>query len=658
MPIAVSAILLVLAILAYLRHIRKAGWLLVLRLAVILLFAAILTDWVINYEWSKGSTRVVMLVDRSQSMGAVGADTLALKAAEVFQLPTGIRHEYWVFGDSTERVRSRVLESWNPGILESSFAARTRLGAALSKVIKTRPGAIVVFSDGQDNGEIDPVALARKAGMPVYTVGCGPVGKRNIDVTRISVPAMVYEGDTADIVGRVRYCGFGHGRAVVRLNGMRRELEIGPGPAEQEVSFRVVFKQSGQRLVRLVVESLPGENNYLDNRQEALVDVCPSRVRVAYVTNRPGFGSRFLHLALVQEPRIKLDKFIWLADNQGPITGKADVFVLAGISETKAMVWNEIAQKVQKGAGLLMLAGPDFRPGKVLKQLLPGGADVRPRSGSFIPALTSAAQMFSWLGDIDYDELPPFEWVYEPLGVFGNQVWLNARNSDVPLVFAYHAGKGKVVYVAGYPIWRWGFRPGIGPGKRGPLEIFLAGTIRYLAEKQGRRFRLEVNKPMFYPGESVRFLMNAKGPDGSPWSGLDVVLAIDSGPSSVPMIERADGVYEAVLPATGKRNHVCSALVRMGDSVLGRVRTSFAVAEREMELVRTGLDGGLLMAIARASGGGFFRWDSLPGQGFEPILAKSRRRFRFEPRRSVWVYVILALLVGLELVLRRRRGLL
>jgi hypothetical protein len=77
-----------------------------------------------------------------------------------------------------------------------------------------------------------------------------------------------------------------------------------------------------------------------------------------------------------------------------------------------------------------------------------------------------------------------------------------------------------------------------------------------------------------------------------------------------------------------------------------------------LELVSTGLNEGLLRAVAEASGGRFFASDSLPRPANEITLGSYQRRFSFDPRRAVWVYVLIALLAGAEWLLRRRRGLL
>ncbi len=179
--------------------------------------------------------------------------------------------------------------------------------------------------------------------------------------------------------------------------------------------------------------------------------------------------------------------------------------------------------------------------------------------------------------------------------------------------------------------------------------------------------------------------MRAVAPDGRPWTGLSVMVRIqqvmnnergamnaDSAeparPESVtvPMTETGSGAYEATIEALGPgRYNAVATAEKAGDKatggssgLVGRAATEFAVAEQSIELVSTGENEGLLRAIAEASGGRYFVSDSAPREEAEIALGTYQRRFSFDPRRAVWVYILIALLAGAEWFLRRRRGML
>ena len=711
MLIAVSAVLLVLGVLAYRKplvgQVRRGkgkgergngkgqggegAWLLVLRLAVLLLFAAIFAGAVLSKAWTVRPKRVAVMLDVSESMSAVKAESVAAAAAEGFALPAGAAEQEWAFGDTAVRAegKGQMLKA------KSQIGGRTRIGAALQTVGKTRPGAVVLLSDGQDNGGTDAVAAARAIGVPVYTVGFGGLAKRNLSVERVMLPAVVYSGDTVEVQVRVAEAGFAEEKARVRLRGDSREVVLGQAMAEQDVPFRLVFDKPGRQVIEARADSMMEESNYADNVRSVVVDVRPGRVRVAYVTNRPGPDTRMMMRALAGDERIEVEPVVAVVGTPGfgdspragtvPLPDRVDVFILDNVVETGSPdAWQSIASRVEAGAGALVLAGPDFQPGPSISKLLRGAVG-RPQTGSFVPELTTEGGFLPWFARevIDLGSVPPFAGV-RPLSVSGGTptVWLAAQESQVPLLVAEKYGRGKVVYSAAYPLWRWGFGPDKKTDQGTPLSNFATGVVRYLAERDTSPFWLQAEKQELYRGQPVRLVMRAVAPDGRPWTGLSVMLNVAEDESSksqtpdpksgirnpeletrnsplvTPMTETGDGVYEATLEALGPGRYRAVAAVSLTDTVLGRAATEFAVAEQALELANTGMNEGLLRAISDASGGRFFASDSLPRDGSEITLGSYQRRFVFDPRHAVWAYVVVALLAGAEWFIRRRRGLL
>jgi hypothetical protein len=719
MLIAVSAILLVLGVLAYRKPLAgqvqspkskvqspEGAWLLGLRVVVLLLFAAVFVGAVLSRAWTVRPKRVAVLLDVSESMSAVKAESAAAAAASGFPVPVGVARQEWAFADTAVRAevqspKSKVQGHAGPG--------RTRIGVALKTVGKTRPGAVVLLSDGQDNGEADAVAAAREIGVPVYTVGFGGLAKRNLRVERVMLPAVVYSGETVDVQVRVAAAGFADEKTRVRIGRVNRqerqerqeerttEIQLGPGVAEQDVPFRLFFDKPGRQVIEARADSLMGESNYADNVRSVVADVRPGRVRVVYVTNRPGPGTRMVLRALASDERIEVEPVVSVSGALGAMPDRADVFILDNVVETGSPdAWQAIAAAVQAGAGVLALAGPDFQPGPSIGKVVNGTVG-RVQAGSFTPDLTAEGRLLPWFGTevIDLGTVPPFTGV-RPLSsppVANHQViWLVARESKVPLLVAAKYGKGKVVYVSAYPLWRWGFGPEGQPEQATPLSGLVTGVVRYLAERDTSPFWLQAEKRELYHGQPVRLVMRAVAPDGRPWVRLSVMLSVAEDGSSksqipnpkqipspkpeignpgfgnqdsplvTPMTETGEGVYEATLEALGPGRYRAVARASLTDTVLGRAATEFAVAEQALELANTGMNEGLLRAISEASGGRFMATGEggreTGDAGGPVVLGTYQRRFVFDPRRAVWVYIVIALLAGAEWFIRRRKGLL
>ncbi len=658
--VVASVALLLLGVLAYRRQLAHPATLglLLLRLGTLLLLGTILAGVRLTKTWTVRPRHVALLLDRSASMAAIRADTLLDRVLATFSFPSRVRRDVWSFADSCRRGNNV------PG------PNRTRIAAALEQVGRTRPAAVVLVGDGQDNGERSAVDAARSLGVPVHTIGLGALPDENLAVTQVILPASIHAGDTADLRVRVVGTGLEPGPVKVRLGDATRVVEMGRGRTELEAEFRHVFPRPGPQAVTASIESLSAEGTYADNQRTVFADVRPGRYHVVYLTNRPGPETRFVLACLAGDERVELVTHVELtgalAVPESDIT-RADVVIVDGVVEqqSEAALWQAVLRRVRGGAGVLGLAGPEFKPGPVLESLLPlapgsAGGDKLLR-GPLTPELTSAGEALPWFAPgsgVDLGKVPPF---LSALNVAGRApAWIRARENGLPLVVAGRTGRGRTVFVAGYPLWRWGFG-----AYESALGTFLSGVVRFLAESDTSPFVLQPDKPGFLKGEPVRLTLRAVGPDGRAWSGLDAVVSATTGEVRVPMTEVGNGTYEAVLMALPAGTHKVLATVSLGDSIVGRAAAEFTVAEQSVELAQLGLNQGLLEAIAAASGGSYFAADSLlgnppsvDGPASELRLGTYERRLVFEPRRAAWAYVLVALLAGLEWWLRRKQGLL
>lgn len=648
MPIVASCVLLLLAILAYRKHLGKGGSveLLAMRLVVLLLLALALAGSVVRVGWDERPRRVVVLVDCSASMGVGGTDTTATQLAESFPLPPGVRREVWWFAGSAGRgLRPE------PG--------RTRIATAVRSAARTRPGAIVLVSDGQDNGEDDPVEAAADAVVPVHTVGVGLSGTRNVRINRLELPSVVFVGDTFSVAVRVFGRAEPSAAVTLRLGSQSRQIVVGPEQAEQDVEFRVSLAAPGRNRLDVSADSLSGEADYTDNRQVGFVDVRPARTRVAYLTDQPGPNTRFVLDVLRRLPRVELAA-VWTGVEDWPADGaaRADIFVVDAPSASADAWLAGPGARVRDGAAMMVLAGPGMGVGAELGRLLPAESIGRLDAQAVTPIIAEEGRYLSWLSDgLGGEALPPFRASFGLRRRSESVLLLSALEDGRPLVLSGKAGRGCVMFVAGFPLWRWGFGPDVNVGGTTMLEAFMVGAFHYLGERDTTRFRLEADKPGYLQGEPVKLSLLARRPDGSAWDGLRAGVAVDSAPVSVPMAEVEPGRYEAIVQSWPGKWQARSE-VRDEDSFLGVAWTSFEIAEQSVELARTGLNAPLLRSLAAVSHGRYFGADSMPRDASWMKLAVQRRALSLDSRRAVWVYVVAALLAALELVLRRRKGML
>lgn len=667
MIIAISFILLILTFFLYLRESGTKGnyWLLVLRLLVVLLLGWIGVGKVLTLQWNRQPRRVVFLVDRSQSMEMAGVDTVVDQVLTLLQERIkGVKQEVWWFGDT-------AIKSGQRDEVVKLGKERTRLGKALEVVGQTNPGAIVLLSDGQDNGERAVIPVVQRLTAPVYAVGFGAKGGRNLTIEELELPAVVYARDTFRIRVRLASSGFANQeRCRLRLDGQTKEVPLGAAWSEQDVFFQMVFTESGRKTVQVIGESLPGELSYQDNRRSGSVEVKPARLAIFYITNHPGPQTRFIRRALEKDPRLDVKAAIKVTggfSSERRALDSADVFIVDGAEEMPRdkEFWSALRERVEKGAGVLVLAGDAFQAGEQLERLLPvkGGKLMR---GEWTPASTEPGLFLPWLREngVNLSSVPPFNSIW--MGTVEDEratVWMTAQENQAPILVAGRTGKGKVVYLAAYPLWRWGFLADAPPDKLTPLDIFLSGIVRYLSEKDTGQFIIETDALSYLTGERITLTLQAQRPDATPWEGLDARAVVkDSGGGSfdVPMQETGFGRYKTEIDGLAPGRYFVYIEVREQDRLMSKAGpVEFRVTEESVEMTQLGLNQDLMSRIALLSGGWFVKAESIDEvDTLEFQLGVYHKRFSVDPRRSLIIYGLLAALFGTEIVLRRQRGLL
>jgi len=668
--IFLSALLLALLIALFIRDIRvnRAGVIFALRIATIILVGLVLCGFIFRRTVrQRPKIDLLVLADESQSMAAEKKAAVVQEAVGLLPRKAQWRVELDGFGDT-------VLKRADAGSLLSA-APRTDFGTALRHAKSLMPGAAVIVSDGMHNASGDPALLAGRLGFPVYTVGVGRKSVRDLAVERLRAPNQAVLGDTIPIGVRLRSRGFLADRTRVRLFEDGRLLEsrdvaLSRDESQQEVEFRVVPASAGRHSYRAFADSMLGEDNYANNSRQAAIDVLPSRTRVLYLTNEPGFNTRMLLDLLRRNRDIELAPVVGLTGSNLKRIDKgmasytlgaqidADVVILDNIDEgLLGSAASDALLGFAANHGLLVLAGERFRAGRALNALLPlePTGDKIPRElgleltedGRGVPILFEGTRSL-------LSGMPPFWGAARSRGLReGAKLWAKAADGTALVAFRRN-GAGKVLEFAGFPLWRFGFSAATTGGDA--LYRFLSNTIRFLALKDVEAFRLSSDKLDYYAGEPISFLLQATSEDGRAWQGLDARLEIPGAQVSRVMTEKAAGLYEVVVEGLAPGSYRAQAEAAQDGRPLGTAERDVTVSELSLEQTETGLNDELLRRIAQASGGEYVPFDSLAARGLSIRLADYRRLVVFDPRLNRYLFLLIAALFVLEIFLRKRRG--
>jgi len=298
--------------------------------------------------------------------------------------------------------------------------------------------AIVVLSDGNHNLGPDPVAAARKIGVPVHAVGVGgleaPAGTPDLAVLKVEAPDEASARSRCKVTAHIAGSALRDARAEVLLKKgqvvlAREAVQIDSDRFRGQVELGFVPQQAGIEELTVTVEPHPLEANTQNNTAAIRLLVTEPQIRALYLEGRIRPEYRALRRALSSDPSIELATAVQVRPPLWQVGGTVagtpvrrfpaeargfqsflepfNVIIIGDIDARQLGTdrMRAIEQAVRRGAGLLMVGGqhnfgPGHYSGTPLEDALPvragrekladGGSrqDVTP----FVPRVTAAGR--------------------------------------------------------------------------------------------------------------------------------------------------------------------------------------------------------------------------------------------------------------------------
>jgi len=576
---------------------------------------------------------------------------------------------------------------------------RTRLLRALENVLAGFRGAplaaVVVVSDGADNGS-DGTEVARlaSAGVPVHTVGVGPlVMPGEVQIADVTLPADA--PPDSRVVAEVAIEHASEGRAAVKVfDGARlvavRDVTLRPEQPTERLAVAFDSGPGGIRELSFAVEPPAGDSLAGNNRLERLLTVSERRRRVLHLEGEPRWEYKFIRRAVGGDDVVSLTSWLRTTDRKtyrqdvndaeelrgGFPDSRAglygyDVIVLGSLAATylddEQHRWLESFVS-ERGGSLLALAGRealadggwDVTPlGNALPVRLTRGAG--PSYGAVEGAVRSTAQglrspitqLLDGEGADPWGSLPPLG-DYQRLGALkpaaATLLEVVIDGESRPLLVSQPYGLGTAVVLATATTWRWRMRT---PADDQRHTLFWRQLLRQLGEaaQQPRDLRFSVEDEAievrlverdetFSPRQNVRAEAAITGP-GADGDRLELE------PSNVPGVlsgryrPPGAGVYRIDVQVAGSDDPV-TRFVRVG-------------AQRP-EHFEPAQNQALLRRIAEATGGRYWQLSDLAGIAESLTFASAgvKRTERFPLWDMPAAFLLLLALKGSEWLLRRR----
>ncbi|MCQ8185628.1 hypothetical protein [Parvularcula maris] len=622
LPLPVIAVIGGLFLIASLLRLRvgPAGMLLRL-LTGVFLIAFLLGPQQVQRETERLADQVLLLVDRSGSMG-LGERTSGAEA-EAERLTALLEAQ------GSEVIRND-LGSSDRSDLEEGFAA------GLGSVERDRLGAVVLLSDGQLSGA---EAVSRfELPAPVHTV-LVPAGDPETDrrIAWTQVPSFALVGKEISLRFRVESSeAVADLPVTLRVDGS--DVLTRRVPTGEETTLTIPADRPGQRIVQLLVPEARGELTGRNNIVSAPVNVIRDRLRVLLISGQPHAGERVWRNVLKSDPAVDLVHFTILKPGNkiayaGPdelnlIPFPSRELFLEKLSEFNVVVFDrytyrsvitsfelaEVARYVEEGGAVLIAAGPELAlPGSLSRQpnlsyILPATPNGPPSTESFVPKRTDVGARHPITAPLLGEE----EWGrwlrLMPAQVRAGDVLLEGGGR--PLLVTSRFGEGRVAMMLSDHLWLWarGFDGG------GPHREFLRRLVHWLMAEP------ELEEEALLATLSAEGVLSVERRTLSGEAGTATLQLPGEEASALPLEPAGPGRFTAAVENVEADSATVEAVTETGQ-LLTAAAIRLGGASPEFDSVLMTSEAG--QVLAEATGGGVFT----AGEASVRSLPSSRDRF-------------------------------
>jgi uncharacterized membrane protein len=613
----------------------------------------------------------------------------------------------------------------------------TRLGDNLRAVLNdpslTGIAAIVLFTDGVTTDgerlvglptaatgdrpasvEAGAADFARSKGVPLFTIGLGSEEPlKDIELSDLRVAEVTFMNDTLTFKFNVAGGGYGGREIEVRLKDKKggevlakQKVKIADDAKSQPTTLTYRPEKVGDFEFVVETDVLPDEIRADNNRLERHVSVRKAQIKVLLVEGYPKYEFRYLKSLLERDNTIEVHSVLQEADVEYVAEDKTalsvfplrqdelfayDAVILGDVNPallSTAAVADLSEFVLQKGGGLVFIAGPSYNPVALrdtpLANLLPIDlANVvvpdprKPITDGFVVQPTPEGLTYPnmQLGETPeetaaiWQKLPPLYWHIDAQKKESAEVLAEhpmRRTADgrkAPIILQRRTGAGMVLFHATDETWRWRFQVG---------DIYFARywvqTIRYLSRTKllgkDQAARLSTNRKEYPRGEAVRLRLEFTDERFSPpeEGGATVWVVRDKQIERQVALHRNPAhreLFEAMLENVPQGNYRASLV---SPSLPGQPSVDFLVKVSEAEFERTQMDAAELEAASAKTKGHFYRFDTASRVLADLPIGRHVPMKPTSPPLELWNKwpVLLLLLISLtaEWTLRKRSGML
>lgn len=651
------------------------------------------------------SPEIIFLIDNSASMQIKDNDKFRsdiirnlLKSSDIQVLKEKFNIREYVFSDTTYEIDNFNYDS----LLFNGMC--TNLGRALEYIgkdcRKDRVEGIFIFSDGSYNVGDNPVRIAKKLKIPIFSVAVGDTAEKpDIILIRVLVNDITYQDNNVTAVVGLRGPGYGGKKVTVRLKKGKQVFDkkniiLPRHGLETTLKLNFILKEPGFERMSVEIDNLEGELTENNNHKKFYIKVLKSKMKILLLASQPCPDLAFLKRVLSSDKDAELTVltekmgggFYERAFPEQSEIKKIDVIILLDYpsSSTSSIIWETVKSEIiNNHKSFMLFTGENIDCSKInsIQNIMPGLLKKKFKALMVTPEINPDLMDHPLLKITEnreenrqlWEKLPPVFFSAEVLSQKSGSSLLCEGIAETysgkydlnryPLIYEYHLGDNKSILFLGYGFYRWDLVMwGLGTTNE-LLRGFIGNSIRWLCVRdQGDNIQLVTNKHIYRQGEKVFFSVQVYDELYHRVKDGNVRLLIDtpSGRRVQQLRDKSEGKYKGGFSFFETGKYAATAEASFHDRILGRGETEFSVTDYNPEFIDTKADHRLLSRLSYSTGGQCIKQDSLvqfiEKFNFKPEIVEVSREV--EIFRNPWILVLIVLFLSVDWFIRKQKGLL
>jgi uncharacterized membrane protein len=656
---------------------------------------------------------IAVLVDDSRSMAIKDSGSTRLSQV-VNALQSGVLNELdKKFQTRLYTIDTRVTRATNLRTIQPTAVA-THLGESLKQFAAETSdlpiGAVVLLTDGSDNSggiDLDTITALRNRRIPVHTVGFGAERiPRDVEIDDALVTPHAMAGSRLNVTISFHQRGYaGQNSTILVRDGGKvlasRPITFAADGKLQSENLLFNAGDAGAKAFEFSINTLPDEQNRLNNSLMRLVNVESSQRRILYIEGEPRWEYKFIRRAEDGDKLVQIASMLRTTENevyrqgistpdelaQGFPSTPEELFAFQGliIGSVEAGYFTPAQKDLirqfvdRRGGGLLFLGGHSSLAdggwstsslADTLPVILPNRRNTFHRTSATVE-LTPAgveSQICRLLDDPSHNaarwKTLPYLMDYQDPGTPkpGAVVLAEMKSGGrrMPLLITENYGRGRTAVMATSGSWRWQMSSPLGDTSH---EMFWQQLLRWLVsdtpdhvvafvpnqillDDGELKLSAEVRDKTYLPASDATVQAHIIGPNG-------ISATIDMVP-----VPNKPGSFRAEWNAQKPGSYLAEVTAQHAAQELGRNVLTFQRTDGVAENFHTEQNRDLLERLSAQTDGRYWRPQQLaqlPGE-----ISYSDAGITTRDTKPLWdmpiVFLLCLLLLSAEWLLRRKWG--